>query len=57
MYATFLGQWGWQVIRIDHGVAQIVAGAVDQAHADRIRDLFDRHGLVDVPLEAVEHQP
>lgn len=58
MYATFLGPYGWQVIRIDHGTATLVAGAIDQTHAERIRDLLDRHGMTDVPLDQVEeHQP
>lgn len=54
MYAIFLGPYGWQGIRIEKGVAHLVAGAIDQRHAERIRDLLDRHGLVDVPLDQVE---
>lgn len=54
MYAIFLGPYGWQVIRIEKGSAQLVAGAFDQPTAERIRDLLDRHGMVDVPLDQVE---
>ncbi len=54
VHATFLGPYGWQVLRIEKGAAHLVAGAIDQQHAERIRDLLDRHGLVDVPLEQVE---
>jgi hypothetical protein len=53
MYAIFLSPYGWQVIRVEKGHAHLVAGAVDQQHAERIRDLLDRHGLVDVPWEQV----
>ena len=54
MYAIFLGPYGWQVVRIEKGTAHLVAGAIDQAHAERIRDLLDRHGMADVPLGQVE---
>jgi hypothetical protein len=53
MYATLPSINGWQVIRIEAGVAHLVAVTVDQAHAERIRDLLDRHGLVDVPLDQI----
>ena len=51
MYVTFHGQWGWQVLHVEHGHARAVAGAVDQAHADRIAELLSLHGPVDVPLD------
>lgn len=54
MYAIFHGPYGWQVIRIEQGQGHLVAGAIDQAHAERIRDLLNQHGMVDVPLEQVE---
>lgn len=54
MYVTFLGPYGWQVHRIDRGRASLVAGAVDEQHAERIAALLNAHGMVDVPLETVE---
>ncbi len=54
MYVTCCGPYGWQVLRIDgtHGV--LVAGAVDQPHAERIAALLSQHGMVDVPLDQVQ---
>lgn len=54
MYAIYHSSYGWQIIRIDRGIAHLVAAATDQATAERIRDLLDRHGMTDVPLHQVE---
>lgn len=54
VYAIQLVSNCWQVIRIEKGIATPVAAAADQPTAERIRDLLDRHGMVDVPLDQVE---
>lgn len=43
---------GWQILRVDEGVALSVGMFADQGLAERARDLLNRHGLVDVPIPA-----
>lgn len=65
IYAVYGNQWGWHVMRVDDGRADtIVSCGPDQHLAETIRDwltlqdrigqLIERHGLIDVPLEDVE---
>lgn len=54
-YAVFSNQYGHHVMSVDQGTAElIISCGADRALAERVRDLLDRHGLVDVPLEQVE---
>ena len=55
MYAVFSNQYGQHVMKVDQGKAElIISCGADHTLAERVRDLLDRHGLVDVPLDQVE---
>jgi len=65
MYATMHGPYGWTIIHVTGGTAVPIASfGVDQTLADQCRDwlthrerigqLLERHGHVDVPLDQVE---
>lgn len=54
-YDVFTNGYGHSVIRIADGHATLIASTgADLALAERIRDLLDRHGLIDVPLDQVQ---
>lgn len=54
-YAVFSNQFGHHVMKVDQGKAElIITCGADLPLAERVRDLLDRHGLVDVPLAQVE---
>lgn len=64
VHATLHNGYGWSIVRVEDGTANVVANVghdQDLAellrdwldHRDRIAVLLDRHGLVDVPLDAL----
>lgn len=64
-YSILNTAYGWAVLATDDGVSSIAAttgtnGALAASirdwltNADRIADLLDRHGLVDVPLDSLD---
>lgn len=61
MWATFTNGAGWHVLYVEDGHARMVASVGQDAdlalriaffleNEDRLYDLYERHGTIDVPL-------
>lgn len=44
----------WQLLRVERGEATTVGMFDNKGVAERVRDLLNRHGLVDADLEVVD---